>query len=209
LTQLVEEDRFREDLYFRLYGVRFHLPALSDRPDDIELLAEEFLKRQNRDLRFAEGVIDELKHRTWPGNVRELEKAVERAALLTEGSLIHLGHFEFGTSSFKPSRSAPTADITSEQATKSIRDMEREMIVQALAVHHGNRTHTARALGMSLRTLRHKIKLYREKGLFIEDDRQKGLGKNDRLFSFDAPLGPPSDASNLGISFAQAKGGEV
>jgi len=99
LEQLVHEGKFREDLYFRLYGVRFTLPPLRNRRGDIPVIAEEFLKRQSgalgTELKFAPGVLEILTSRPWPGNIRELERAVERAAVLSEGGTIYFENFEF------------------------------------------------------------------------------------------------------------------
>lgn len=214
LEQLVHEDKFREDLFFRLYGVRFTLPALRERPEDIRLLAEEFLarqsKQQGRDLKYAEGVVEALQLRSWPGNVRELEKAVERAAVFAESALVRLEHFDFVNQtppSFSSLSSIALKPLGSSESQKSMRDMEREIIFEALNAHQGNRTHTAKSLGMSLRTLRHKLKLYREAGFIAEADRQKELGKFDLEESHDAMLSPMSGASKVGIHFALPGGG--
>ncbi len=214
LERLVSQDQFREDLFFRLYGVRFVLSALKDRKEDIALLAQEFLSRlnrsQNRDLRFGPGVLDALKNHAWPGNVRELEKSVERASVFADDNLIGIEHFEFTNSRAQATmRLQPMGDRILDQTSKSIRDMEREIILQALESHEGNRTHTARTLGMSLRTLRHKIKQYREAGFAIDSDRQNRVGKFDLDTQPDAMPEQVSYASGPGISFASNESGEV
>ena len=209
LEQLVAEGRFREDLFFRLYGVRFTLPGLRERPKDIQVLVHEFLKRQSdlqgRELVFGENVVQTLEKMPWPGNIRELERAVERAAVLSETGVLLLEHFEFSD------RSRIDSDIRTKSATprlmplgdqgpdsKSIREMERDIILKALEAHNGNRTHTAKSLGMSLRTLRHKIKQYRDAGVAVEEARQNRVGKNEPFFSDDSPLAASSAASIAG-----------
>jgi len=194
LEQLVRLGKFREDLFFRLYGVRFDMPALSCRRNDISLLAEEFLKRQSqeqeRELYFAAGILDFLKSLDWPGNVRELERAVERASILSESGRIEIENFEFSA----PTKSFQFDEFQAEVQTiakenKTIREMEKKIILQTLKTHNGNRTHTAKALGMSLRTLRHKLKQYREEGIEVSPTRQDALGKNVQRIVPDAGPG--------------------
>jgi len=189
LSDLVRKGQFREDLYFRLYGVRFEIPALDARKSDISILAQKFLEgesqKQSRPLRFAPQVLEALQARSWEGNIRELERAVERAAIFSNDGTIEVAHFEF-----EPKKDfieeTPIQFVSfSSSNQKSIRDMEREIILNALEAHHGNRTHTAKALGMSLRTLRHKLKNYREEGVDVggtpgKITRQTEVGKNDQ-----------------------------
>jgi two-component system response regulator FlrC len=190
LAEMVRRGQFREDLYFRLYGVRFEIPALSQRKADIGFLAHRFLEREcerlGRSLQFSEGVIDEISQREWPGNVRELERAIERAAILSESGSIEWKDFEFAHAPRSENACASNANeaelqFVSFSSSKPIREMEKEIILNALEAHRGNRTHTAKALGMSLRTLRHKLKQYREDGETIEEARQAKLGKKDPL----------------------------
>ena len=202
LEQLVREGKFREDLYFRLYGVRFVLPPLRARRRDIGLLAQEFLDRQNqiqgRELSFDEGVIRALESRRWSGNIRELERAVERAAVLAETGTVTISHFEFDQSRSEPDVTLKRFEVqenpSTESAKKSMKEMEKEIILKALEAHRGNRTHTAKALGMSLRTLRHKLKTYRDLGEDVTD-YVPATGGQDRLGNFipayihDAELG--------------------
>ncbi len=207
LEQLVREGKFREDLYFRLYGVKFCLPSLKSRPADISLLAQEFLRRhstfQETEIQFAEGVLEKLEKRSWPGNIRELERAVERAAVLCDRGVIEWRNFDFGDEQDRQNFSQPVLFPLGEGSSKSIKDMEREIILKALDAHAGNRTHTAKALGMSLRTLRHKIKQYRDSGETVSSTTtgQKGLGNSGRTAGVDAELAPswstPSDGSTI------------
>ncbi len=212
LELLVKMGKFREDLFFRLYGVRFTLPSLKDRTRDITILAERFLTResenQHRDLRFARGVLEALQQMSWPGNIRQLEKAIERASVLSESGEIHLEHFEFsegpGLVSAPSVRVTPFTETSFELSTKRpIREMEMEIILKALEAHGGNRTHTAKSLGMSLRTLRHKIKQYREQGRSIEPARQNQQGPYLPNTEIDAAPLRPFAASTTGQEIAR------
>ncbi|MBN8554426.1 MAG: sigma-54-dependent Fis family transcriptional regulator [Deltaproteobacteria bacterium] len=221
LERLVAEGKFREDLFFRLYGVRFTLSALKDRKEDIRLLANEFLKRQSavqgRNLHFSNEVIPALKEMAWPGNIRELERSVERACVLSETDEVALEHFEFTpTQNFKTeiqfqnfslkSFENETNAIDSTASSKSIREMEKEIILRALEAHNGNRTHTAKSLGMSLRTLRHKLKVYREADASSASSAgQNTLGKKWTSTSYDTGLIGPSGASTPGQILASSR----
>jgi two-component system response regulator FlrC len=186
LAELVRKGLFREDLYFRLYGVRFEVPALAQRRGDIMLLAERFAQRESerlqRELSFDEGVLERISQRDWPGNIRELERAIERAAILSDTGIIKFEDFDFEHVDPSTSvRSEAELQFVTFSNSKPIREMEKEIILSALEAHQGNRTHTAKALGMSLRTLRHKLKQYRESGDWVEEARQARLGKIDPM----------------------------
>lgn len=208
LERLVHEGKFREDLFFRLYGVRFVLPSLKDRPLDIAILAQNFVarqaKEQGRDLELSDEVIPHLQRMNWPGNIRQLERAVERAAVLSETGLIKIEHFEF--QNLVPTTAVYKSEVHNriQIDQKPIREMEREIILQALDAHSGNRTHTAKSLGMSLRTLRHKLKQYREQGLLNESGEtgQDLLGRNFPLERMDATLDASFAASTVGEDLA-------
>jgi len=215
LEQLVYDGKFREDLYFRLYGVRFNLPALKNRRGDIGLIAEEFLRRQSavqgQNLQFGEGVVEALSKRSWNGNIRELERAVERAAVLSDSGIVQLAHFEFEDRLIQSSAISAASKAPVDSSNRSIKEMEKEIILKALASHGGNRTHTAKSLGMSLRTLRHKLKSYREAGDDVAEysptigTGQKSLGSTLPILPFDSALSASpngSDNSNGGRQFA-------
>jgi two-component system response regulator FlrC len=207
LESLVRKGLFREDLYFRLYGVRLSLPALKDRPEDIAFLAEEFLRRQKmiqgRDLYFDSELLQKLNNHSWSGNVRELEKSVERAAVLSETGKIEWEHFEIRSHSEDSDEvRVNMVSFSHPDTNRSMKEMEKEIILQALSEHQGNRTHTAKALGMSLRTLRHKLKLYRDEGEIIESSGQVLPSKNLQCSSHDAPLFIKSLENSIGEKLA-------
>lgn len=163
----VSAGRFREDLYFRLNVIPVRLPPLRERPSDIPFLAEYFFGEFNRlygkNLRgFAPGVLDTLKDYEFPGNVRELKNLVERAVLLSEGPWITLEDLLWPSRSLS---SSPSGNSTEAQGIKPLRELEKEAILRALRACGGNRTRAAELLGISVRTLRNKLKLYRAQGL--------------------------------------------
>lgn len=210
LERLVKEDKFREDLYFRLYGVKFELPALRERPLDIRYLAEYFLQQQSkhlqREFRYQEGTLEALVNYPWMGNIRELERSVQRAAVLSESGLVSIENFELGD---HKSFSIQSNKSIAQQRPASMKDMERDAIIQALEENQGNRTHTAQSLGMSLRTLRHKLKQYKEEGFLVEAPRQNRLGKNSPAPTNDAGLSATPVASTRGWEIAQSVRGEL
>jgi two-component system response regulator FlrC len=159
LAQEVQAGRFREDVYYRLSVMPFTVPPLRDRPDDIELLVEHFSHRSfQRNRRSWNGISDEammyLKSRPWRGNVRELENVIERGVLLADNGPLQVEHFQFDE---------PALATNPMQAPSgTIWEMERALILRTLEGHNGNRTHAARTLGISIRTLRNKLREYRQ-----------------------------------------------
>ena len=159
LMHEVQAGRFREDVYYRLSVMPVTLPPLRDRPEDIELLADHFANKSfQRNDRPGSGITEEaltyLRTRPWRGNVRELENVIERAVLLADSGPLRMEHVMFE----EPSMSAPLAS----QPTGSIWEVERDLILRTLERHGGNRTHAAKTLGISIRTLRNKLREYRQ-----------------------------------------------
>lgn len=159
LAQEVQAGRFREDVYYRLSVMPFTIPPLRDRPEDVQLLAEYFANRSLRRNRrtpceISEEAMSHLKRRPWRGNVRELENVIERGVLLAGNGPLLMEHFQFD----EPLLTANHASAPSG----TIWEMERELILRTLERHDGNRTHAARTLGISIRTLRNKLREYRQ-----------------------------------------------
>lgn len=159
LAQEVQAGRFREDVYYRLSVMPFTLPPLRDRPEDIQLLAEHFTHGSfRRNHRPWKGISDEammyLKSRPWRGNVRELENVIERGVLFADNGPLQVEHFQFDEPGLG---NGPT-----QAPSGTIWEMERDLILRTLGQHNGNRTHAARTLGISIRTLRNKLREYRE-----------------------------------------------
>jgi DNA-binding NtrC family response regulator len=161
LEQEVQAGRFREDLFYRLNVVELNVPPLRERMEDIVPLALAFISEfTNGKARFSAAVTECLSRYAWPGNVRELRNAMERASLLSRGEVIlpeHLPNRVRG--SVSPGAPAPTA---ADQ--ERLGEIERQAIFQALRKHNFNRTETARALGISRRTLLYKLQRFRELG---------------------------------------------
>ena len=164
LRREVQENRFREDLYYRLNVLQLNVPPLRDRRDDIALLVEHFIERNNGRLgtkiRDVEARARKLLFNyPWPGNVRELENTVERAVVLADGDLITVGDL--------PERMREPADpVAASLSTgelsikKTSRFMEETLIRRALEKTGGNRTAASKLLEISHRALLYKIKDY-------------------------------------------------
>ncbi len=161
LAQEVAAGRFREDLYYRLNVFPLCIPPLRDRLCDVPALVEYFLhKGALRHGQPAATITPEalarLMSRSWRGNVRELENAVERAGLLCEDGVIRPEHLLPSDTAAAPRAAA---------AATTVWEAERDLILTTLERVGGNRTRAARLLGISIRTLRNKLRAYRERGL--------------------------------------------
>jgi len=155
LRKLIARGQFREDLFFRLNVVPLRVPPLRDRKDDIAVLASHFMKKYGgiADASIDTETLELLERYGWPGNVRELENVIHRSFAL-RGRLKLLPADLFDHSIDTP-ESSPT------QAGQSVGEMERKLIMSTLEQTNGNRTHAAKLLGISLRTLRNKLREYR------------------------------------------------
>lgn len=166
LEEEVEQGRFREDLFYRLNVIELVVPLLRDRSEDILPLARRFVEEFSRGrCRLSPAVSECLVHYHWPGNVRELRNVIERAVLLARGELIlpeqltervRLGD----PAGHRPNSSGPVSGETLE-------DQEKQVILAALKKHGHNRTETARALGISRRTLLYKLQRWKSIGEHI------------------------------------------
>ena len=151
LQQLIENGKFREDLYFRLAVVTIRLLPLRERGEDIVLLAREFLRRyaaqeSRRNLVFAPDAVRAIERHSWPGNVRELQNRVRRAVIMASGSRVTVNDLELDT----VKSAATSGGTTLRQAREQV---EREMIQQTLKRHAGKITSAAAELGISRPTL--------------------------------------------------------
>ncbi|MFZ7125671.1 MAG: sigma-54-dependent transcriptional regulator [Desulfobacterales bacterium] len=160
LEAAVREGKFRKDLFFRINVVPLRIPSLAERRGDIPLLVDHFIEKYSRlhgrPMRSAAPeALEALMAHEWPGNVRELENAVERAVLLNEDRVLRAEHLTLG-----PAPSA--AGAFPVQAGVSVREMERRLIMTTLGEVNQNRARAAEMLGISIRTLRNKLKEYRE-----------------------------------------------
>jgi len=192
LVQAVKDGSFREDLLYRLNVVNLRIPPLRERPGDVLALAEHF----SRKYAAANGVAvrplsEDAKRRLalhrWPGNVRELENAIHRAVLLSsgpevDGAAIRLPDGQPLSAPDAGARAAQAAYQAAETATRAfvgqtVAAMEQQLILDTLSHCLGNRTHAATILGISIRTLRNKLKEYSEAGVAVPAP-QGSLGAN-------------------------------
>jgi PAS domain S-box-containing protein len=158
LVRLVEEGRFREDLYYRLNVVKIELPPLADRREDIPLLVDHFLKRFNlrmnkRITSVSPEVMQLFMRYEFPGNIRELENALEHAFVLCSGTQVREEHIP--QELLNRARAAPLQVSTGKDVLKMA---ERQTLLQVLEKNEGNRKKTAAELGISPVTLWRKLK---------------------------------------------------
>ncbi|MBU1052842.1 MAG: sigma-54 dependent transcriptional regulator [Proteobacteria bacterium] len=166
IENLMHEEKFREDLYYRLNTIPLNLPPLRERQDDIPLLADYFITKYNKlEHKDVKGLTDNavivLTERPWKGNVRELENVIERAVLMCKGNLIDekLLQLNGRLMPVEP----PARKIQPINPEVSLRELEKNFIFQTLDKTKGNRTHAADMLGISVRTLRNKLNEYKQK----------------------------------------------
>jgi DNA-binding NtrC family response regulator len=162
LATMVERGRFRADLYYRLNVIPLTLPALRERRADITPLAEHFAARYAAEMRLptprlGADFIARLEGHTWPGNVRELANFMRRVLTLSPTAELDSQIFEMESHGCGTPAPAPAATVP---AGTPIRQVERLHLEKTLALTNGNRTHAAEMLGISLRTLRNKIREY-------------------------------------------------
>ncbi len=176
LDECVKNGTFRQDLYYRLNVVNINIPPLKDRKDDIVVLAKHFVKKYSElnDLPIKEmtpKAEEKLLNYLWPGNVRELENTVHRAVLLSTGEKIDEDAVLLDD--IDSIISAPQEGEVmsgSEFVGKTVASMERNLIIDTLKHTLGNRTIAANILGISIRTLRNKLKQYQEEGFDIPEN---------------------------------------
>ena len=163
LEKKIKEGTFREDLFYRLNVVSINIPALRERKDDILPLVENFLEKYSKensrkDLEFSKEAIDLLMKYNFPGNVRELENIVERAVVLTRGSVITVDDLPMNIKGFKEEKSlTPSGEGT---LTEQVETLEKKLIFDALQKSEGNQTKAGKMLGLTERNLRYKLKKY-------------------------------------------------
>jgi len=162
LGSMVEQGRFRSDLYYRLNVIPLSIPGLRDRIEDIPLLVQHFAERFALETNCAVPVIDasfieKLVAYSWPGNIRELSNFMRRVLALHQGVKIDAACFR---EEFRPLRITPVSLPKMPVPGTPIAVLEKMHLQNTLTLAHGNRTHAALMLGISLRTMRNKIKEY-------------------------------------------------
>ena len=187
LEEEVKKGDFREDLFFRLNVVEIKLPPLRKRPQDIPVLAKFFVEKYAAangidPLPISNAAMDILRRHGWRGNVRELENTLHRAVLLAHGNeiapeaIVLSGGDSMLSSSAAMAAAAvlegsaaasPDAASTRGLVGKTVAEVERDLIIDTLQHCLGNRTHAANILGISIRTLRNKLKQYTDEGMAV------------------------------------------
>jgi transcriptional regulator with PAS, ATPase and Fis domain len=151
LQKMVDEGKFREDLWFRLNVVRLTLPPLRERRSDIPLLTHYFLNkyngRYNRDVKLTESGLKTLKDFTWPGNIRQLQHLIERLTILSSGGRIDAEAVHDGISAMDPGGAAG----------ETLAETEADQIRRVLAATGGNKSRAAAILGIERKTLYRKL----------------------------------------------------
>jgi two-component system response regulator HydG len=163
LTKLIEEKKFRQDLYFRIKGVNISLPALRDRVEDIPLLIEYFLKEAVAETGCAiTGITEQaqaaLLRYDWPGNIRQLRNCIRTMVVMCEKDKLDIQDIPPEISQRR--QLAPGTPATGRADGASLNELEKQAITETLAKTKGNRQETAKILGIGERTLYRKIKEY-------------------------------------------------
>lgn len=162
LSEMVSEGTFREDLLYRLNLIVIHLPALRDRVGDISLLTRHFLmqigQRYGQDhLDVTDGAMDWLKGQNWPGNVRQLLQVIERAVLMVKQSVLDVDIFE---RAMAMQAAGEEGDMLPPVGSMTLDEIERGMILRALAQYENNISKVADALGVSRAALYRRLNRY-------------------------------------------------
>lgn len=171
LEQLIDENKFRSDLYYRLRVLQINIPPLRERGADIVQLADYLLNQHAKryrkgEIQFSQAAQKMLTGYSWPGNVRELGNMMEQVVLMTNTDLLEPCHLPFNNQlsvnpppNFISKKPGYTVSTDSPDALNIV-DMEQRMVIEALERTHGNVTRAAELLGMSRDTLRYRIEKY-------------------------------------------------
>ena len=156
LDERVAQNRFREDLLYRINTIHLEIPPLRERKEDIIPLAELFIERFTKQydkgaMTLSEDAKRKLKEHPWYGNIRELEHAIEKAVIISDGGVLTDAHFHFPKKSLSP---------TQESEAETLEDMELMMIRKTIDKHDGNLSAVAAQLGITRQTLYNKMKKY-------------------------------------------------
>jgi DNA-binding NtrC family response regulator len=173
LEKLTREERFREDLYYRLNVIPIHIPPLRSRREDIPLLVDHFLKKHSRAKKrpgpiLNDEIIDVFMNYNWPGNVRELENLIERLTILNGGEEVSVADLPERFQTVAPRRNVESAGPASGEEVRVspegvdlnriVDDLERRLIIQALQLSKGVKSKAASLLGLNRTTLVEKMK---------------------------------------------------
>jgi len=163
LKRLVEEGRFREDLYYRLNVIPIKIPPLRERKQDIPLLVKYFLQKYSletgrRGMTISDSALDKLKAYSWPGNIRELQNVIERAVILSPGR--EITEDQLPPEIVKRDKQIELDEFKLPKNGVNLNDLEKSLIKQALDMTNGNQTEAARLLGITRHTLIYRMEKY-------------------------------------------------
>jgi two-component system, NtrC family, response regulator AtoC len=162
LEDEVSAGKFREDLFYRLHVLTIHVPPLREHMEDVPLLVQHFLHKHRygvagRSARISPDAMDKLMTHLWPGNIRELENTIQRGIVLSQGGLVTAEQIQFA-----PQAGGRLIDITQRvrermPLTQVLNEVERELLVEALKQHEGDRVAAAHVLGLELTDLTQRL----------------------------------------------------
>jgi two-component system response regulator PilR (NtrC family) len=157
LAQMVEEQEFRQDLFYRINVIELHIPPLRDRKEDIPILVNSILIRLAKENgidkpRIERDALNRIYNHPFPGNVRQLENSIEHAMALCDEGSIGLDDLNL------PEPTTTLLEITEDQSLEEyLEQVERQLITKALEETHWNKTAAAKKLGLSFRALRYRL----------------------------------------------------
>lgn len=164
LEQAVVDGRFRQDLLYRINTVEIRLPALRERSDDIPLLVgyylNHFSQKYKRDLTIAADDMTSLCHYSWPGNVRELAHSIERAVILSEGTILDVSSVIGATANNNNNANNTAVNSNNSYDTFDLEILEQRTVRAALTHHQGNVSHAAKALGLTRGAMYRRLEKY-------------------------------------------------
>ncbi len=171
LQKHVEQNRFRDDLFYRLNVINIHMPPMRERKEDIPALVEHFLAKHRysataQPAAISEEALRRLMEYDWPGNVRELENVIERAVVLSRGQVITSRELPFGDHEEGREEAEGAEEVPADRSffKRSVAQFEKDLIMKALRDANGNRSKAAEMLGIYRRLLYAKIKEYALEG---------------------------------------------
>lgn len=157
LEEMIKQNQYREDFYYRINVVTLNIPSLRERKSDIPPLIDHFLKKYNCNKQISREALDLLMKYNYPGNVRELENTVQRLCVLSRGDMITTNDLPAHIRSLSPGALASEFTPRIDDLNKQLENLERSVIKMALAETGGNQSRAARLLNISERNLRYKL----------------------------------------------------
>ena len=164
LAKEVQNNQFRQDLFYRINVIELQVPSLRERIEDVPLLAGKFLNQFAKEadippLKLSEQALESLKNHHFPGNIRELENTLERAFTLCQGTTITHEDLLLPTSTQQPMETGPTESMQGS-IDDHLASIEKDLLIKALEKNRWNKTAAAKTLGISFRQMRYKLQKF-------------------------------------------------